>query len=345
MGAGYAFISAYLKGEEAKVITSDHISGMSRASGISDVLDAIRDTDVGGYLDGLDIQSFDELDEQLWAYFGECLRRLEWFKNLPSDIRKMLNAYVVKYDVLNMKAVLQGLSTGKKPRPIPVGIIHQQGLLEALFNAEDVEGITEVVSGCGLGEYASVLEGYDVEEGVKSRLSVEGGLDEIYYRDLMGVTKRMKDGNTLSRVFSIIADMVNLQIIVRSVLKETGAEAAEYTIDGGYLISEQVAKELISMKLADIPANLANAEYRSMVEEIISNYDKSKSLAVVEEIIDKNKFKLLRDILAPRLLSPLVAVWYLVIKEIELRNLRMVMKAAFDGISIEEIKDYLVVSS
>ena len=40
--------------------------------------------------------------------------------------------------------------------------------------------------------------------------------------------------------------------------------------------------------------------------------------------------------------SPLVAVWYLVIKEIEMRNLRLILKAAFDGISIEEIKDYLV---
>jgi V/A-type H+-transporting ATPase subunit C len=343
LGAGYAFITAYLKGEEAKIVTSEHIGSLTRTTGISDVLDVIRDTDVGGYLDGLDIQNFDELDEQLWTYFGECLRRLEWFKGLPSDIRKLLNAYIVKYDVLNIKAVLQGISTGSKPEPIPVGIIHRQELLETLFGAEDVDGIREVLSGCGLEEYASALAEYNVEEGTRSRLSVEAGLDEIYYRDLMNATRRMKDGGTLTRVFGVIADMVNLQIVMRSVIKETGAEVAEYAIDGGYLISEQTAKDLAAMKPGDLPAAMDNAEYRGMVEEIISNYERTRSLAVVEEIIDKNKLRLLGDILAPRVMSPLVAVWYLVMKEIELRNLRMVMKAAFDGISIEEIRDYLVV--
>jgi vacuolar-type H+-ATPase subunit C/Vma6 len=44
-------------------------------------------------------------------------------------------------------------------------------------------------------------------------------------------------------------------------------------------------------------------------------------------------------------MSPLVAIWYLVLKEIEVRNLRLSLKAVFDGISPEEIKEYLVFSS
>jgi V/A-type H+-transporting ATPase subunit C len=342
MGAGYAFISAYLKGEEAKVITSDHVTGVSRTMSVQDVLDTIRDTDVGSYLDGVSVQTFDELDEQLWTYFGECLRRLEWFKNLPSDIRRILNAYMVKYDVLNIKAALQGLSTGKKPGQIPVGVIHNHGLLDELFNAGDVESIVELLNGCKLGSYAAALEGYSIDEGDKSRLLVEARLDGEYYRALLGVTKGMKDGAMLSRALGVIADMINLQVLLRSVIGELGSEAAGYAVGGGYMISEPVVRDLISLKLTDIPDRLENAEYRGMVEEIISNYDRSKSLAVVEETIDKNKFRLLKDMLSPRVLSPLVAVWYLVIKEIEVRNLRLILKAAFDGVSIEEIKDYLV---
>ena len=81
------------------------------------------------------------------------------------------------------------------------------------------------------------------------------------------------------------------------------------------------------------------------MEEITGNYDKSKSLAVVEETVDRYRLRLLKDVLAPRVLSPLVAVWYLVIKEIEVRNLRLILKSAFDGIAIEEIKSSLVFSS
>ncbi len=345
MGAGYAFISAYLKGEEAKVITSDHVGSMSRTAGIQEVLETIRDTDIGGYLEGVTVQTFDELDEQLWIYLGECLRRLEWFKNLPSDIGKLLKAYIVKYDVLNIKAALQGISTGKKPRPIPVGVIHNYGVLDELFNAEDAESIVGLLNSCRLGNYASILEGYSLDEGDKTRLLVEARLDGEYYRELAVITKGMKDGATLSRVFGIMMDMINLQIILRAVIGEMGSEAAGYTISGGYMISEAVAKDLIALKLTDIPDRLDNAEYRSMVEEIISNYDKSKSLAVVEETIDRYKLRLVKEILSPRVLSPLVAAWYLVIKEIEVRNLRLILKAAFDSISLEEIKDYLVLSS
>ncbi len=342
MGAGYAFISAYLKGEEAKVITSDQVSAMSRTSGVQEVLETVRDTDVGSYLEGVSVQTFDELDEQLWTYFGECLRRLEWFKSLPSDIRRMLSTYILKYDVLNIKASLQGISTGKKARQIPVGVIYNSGLLDGLFGAENVEGIIELLNGCRLGNYADALEGYSVDEGDKSRLLAEARLDGEYYRQLNGVTKGVKDGATVSRAFSLITDMLNLQIILRSVMSEMGAEAAGYAVSGGYMISESVAKDLIALKLNEIPDRLDNAEYRSIVEEIISNYDRTKTLAVVEEIIDKNKYRMLRDMLAPRVLSPLVAVWYLVLKEIEVRNLRLVLKAAFDGIAIEEVRDYLV---
>ena len=41
-------------------------------------------------------------------------------------------------------------------------------------------------------------------------------------------------------------------------------------------------------------------------------------------------------------MSPLVIAWYLIIKEGEIRNLRLILKAAFDGISADEIKEYLV---
>ena len=69
MGVGYAFISAYLKGEEAKTLTSSHVSDISKDAGIQDVLDVVRETDVGYYLRGVAIQTFDELDEHLWLYF------------------------------------------------------------------------------------------------------------------------------------------------------------------------------------------------------------------------------------------------------------------------------------
>ena len=51
-----------------------------------------------------------------------------------------------------------------------------------------------------------------------------------------------------------------------------------------------------------------------------------------------------QGILSPRVMTPLMIVWYLIVKEVEIKNLRLVLKAAFDNIPVDEIKRYLVFS-
>jgi vacuolar-type H+-ATPase subunit C/Vma6 len=43
-------------------------------------------------------------------------------------------------------------------------------------------------------------------------------------------------------------------------------------------------------------------------------------------------------------MSPVMIVWYLILKETEIRNLRLVIRALFDNVPLEEIKGYLVVT-
>jgi vacuolar-type H+-ATPase subunit C/Vma6 len=51
---------------------------------------------------------------------------------------------------------------------------------------------------------------------------------------------------------------------------------------------------------------------------------------------------MLQQMLSPRVLSPLVMAWYLILKEVEVRNLRLVLKTIVDGVPVQEIRDYLV---
>jgi len=341
----YAFMSAYLKGEEARLVTPDHINKMSKTSNIQDALAIIKDTDIGDYLEGVAIKTFDDLDKYLWEYFGECPERLEWFKPVPADILKILKAYIAKYDVLNIKAALQAISTGKKTKLIPVGLIHNYGLLDELSSAEDVDSIIELLTKCKLESYASILEGYKIDGGAESRLLTEARLDGEYYKNLLNIAKGIKDGSVLAQAFSIIIDLTNLQMASRAIIEGMDAEVAGYTIAGGYMTSEKVIKELLSLKLTELPGKWRNTLYYDVAEAVSSSYTRTKNISIVEEIIEKHKFRLSKEILSPRLLSPLVLVWYLILKELEIRNLRLILKAMFDNIPLEEIKQYLVLPS
>ena len=341
--AKYAFISAYLKSAETKTVTSDQISRLPKTASPQDVLEAIKDTDIGKYLEEVPIKTFDDSDKYLWQYFGQRLEELEWLKLMPADMRKILNAYRMKYDVINIKVVLLGISTGKKAKVIPVGVIYSRGLLDEFSRAAEVSDVIKVLIECNLGAYASILREYVAGEA-EPKFLTEAKLDREYHQSLLNLPKGIRDGPLLAKAFSIIMDMTNLQLVTRAIIEGIGPEAGELVISGGYIIPETVARDLLSHKLTDIPGILGGTQYRDVAEEVVASYNRTKSITAVEEVIDKHKFRLLKEMLSPRVMTPLMIAWYLIVKEVEIKNLRLVLKATFDNIPVEEIRGYLVFS-
>ena len=346
--AKYAFMSAYLKGAESKVLTQEHIDRLSRLSNVPDVmanvrevLEIIKDTDAGKYLEEALVKTFDDSDRYLWHYFSECLESLGRLKLVPAEVRRVLAAYTMKYDVINIKATLQAIAAGKKAKTVPVGVIHNQGLLDELARAEGVSDVIGVLRECRLGDYADILMEYSAEDK-KSQFLTEARLDGAYYDNLLKVSRDIPDGALLAKAFSLIIDMTNLSLVSRALVEEIGSLASEVVIKGGYMISDRVARELLEHKLADLPSTLGIIQYREIAEEIVAGYGRTKSITVVEETVDRHRFRLLRDMLSPRVMTPLVLAWYLIVKELEVRNLRLILKTTFDGIPVEEIKEYLV---
>jgi vacuolar-type H+-ATPase subunit C/Vma6 len=335
-------MSAYLKGEEPKAVTAEHMDRMSRAASMQDALATIRETDVGRYLEEVPINTFDDLDRALWAYLSQRISHVEAIKFLPGDMLKVSRAYTAKYDVSNLKAALLGISTGEKSPMIPVGIIHNNGLLDELSGAENVDAIIEILTKCKLGGYVPILKEYSTTGEARERLLVEFGLDGEYYKSMLATAKSVREGSVLSKAFGLVIDLTNLQIACRAIIEGIGTDAAECTIAGGYMITDKAIRDLLSFNLTDIPRRLENSRYRNIASEVLSNYDRTKSITAVEETIDKHKFRLLKEILSPVVLSPLVMAWYLIFKEVEIRNLRWILKAIADGVSGEEVKRYLV---
>lgn len=343
-GIGYAFISAYLKGEEAKILSSEHVNTVFTSENVQDVIDSIRDTNIGDYLEGLEINTFDDVDEQLWKYFNDCMTRIVWFRNVPKDARKLLQAYVYKYDILNIKTSLQNILAGEKTKGIPAGTVYNDGLLDDLINAENLDEVISLLNSARLSEYADVLEGYRLEDGFRREVLTDTGMENIYYHNLIEMTGKLKGGDVLLKVFQTSLDMTNLQIILRTVVNQSDSIASGQTISGGYLLSDELIRDMSSIKLQDIPVRIDFPVYRNAIEGIIEGYEKDRNISVINESIDKLKFNILREILSPKIMSPAVVIWYVLLKETEIRNVRLILKAVIDNIPLEEIRDYLVIA-
>jgi vacuolar-type H+-ATPase subunit C/Vma6 len=335
-------MTAYLKGQEARIITSEHFSRLSKVASIQDAILEIRDTTIGSYLEGLDITNFNDLDASLWKYFGESLRYLQWFRLLPKDVSILLKTYSVKYDVANIKAVLQSISTGKKATMIPVGEIADRGLLDELGAARDIESIVKVLNECKLRDYAKVVEGYQAGGDSKAWLVVDTGLGNLFYRSLKKTTRKLGDASILTKAISAMIGMTNLQTIMRAIIEGTTIQALDYLIKGGADISDETAGELLSCKLNELPARLEGTLYGEAVQEIVTEYEKTNNISVIAEVMGKHSFKIAREMLSIKLLSSVTALWYVILKESEVRSLRLTLKAVFDNIPLEEIRKLVV---
>jgi len=340
----YAFISAYLKSQEPKLVTAEQVTTMAKTAYVPDALSVIRNTDIGGYLEDKAIGTFDEIDQQLWGYFDHCLKQVASFQFLPQDILRISRAYTAKYDVFNVKIALQGIDTGHRAGMIPLGVIHDCQQLGTLARIESIEDINQLLIFCQLENYTAVLKEHKGNVSPQAKLITEAGLDSEYFKNLMNMTRRVKDGAVLAKAFGLTIDLTNLQIVSRAIIDGIGVEVADYTISEGYLLSATAIREMLSVKLSALADRLTKTPYHDVAIEMSSSYDRSDSITAVNDVIDKHRYQMLCHILAPRVLSPLVMAWYLVLKEIEIRNLRLVFKALLNNIPLEEIMNYLVLS-
>ncbi len=338
----YPFIASYVKGEEAHLLTPEHFDRLATVKDVLEALEVIRDTDIGNYLGSYPAKAFDDLDERLWLYLDESISFIKWLKPVPSKILSIIKVYMVKYDVLNIKAALRNLATGNEARFIPLGTIHDMGLLPELAGASSSGSVKEILDRCGLIDYSTLLASYSTDAEVRDRLIAEAKLDRKYYHSLLKVAQKIGDSAAFVRVIGTLMDMTNINIVFRALTKNLGESAAAYTVGDGYRISAKDVGRLLKAKFKDIPAQVPDL-YRSLASEVANQYEKVGSATVVEGIVDRYKFSLLTELLSRKLMSPLIIVWYLILKETEIKNLRLVFKAAFDGRLPEEIKDSLVI--
>ncbi len=335
---GYAFISAYIKSAESRTVGVDILDGLSQQPEPQDVLNALKGTHVGSYLEEVTQDTFRDVDMNLWRYFSACIAELGWFKLMPSDMRRILAAYSERYTVFNIKAALRSLGVGGGADMIPVGTLSDRGLLGRLAEAGDTDVLADVLADADLPEYASIVRGY--KEGEDMALTAEAALDRAYYRSLLSLP--VKDGE-LSKALRLMVDMANLKLIVRALAADRAQAAVGLVIEGGYVISEVVAGQLLTQRIADMASVVGGGPYLDMVRDVAAAYERDGA-AVAEEVIEQYRFAMLKDMLAIRLMSPVMILWHLIAKETEVRNLRLLFKAAFDGLPIARIRGYMLFS-
>ncbi len=335
--ARYAFISAYLKGEEARIVSAGQMEEvMRRAGSIQEALEIMGDSDIGEYLLAQPITTFDDADTYLWRYMGECLRQCEILM-IPPEMTRIVKLYVEKYDVLNIMIKLWMMLTDETASFFPLGGIYNRDYLEKMSDAQELDDAYEILAECNLGDYIRIIENGTVTDA-RAVSETEVRLRNHYNYKVLNTFRHLPDGQLLVQAFESTIDTANLQTIFRLSLVDDYAGDAPI-LSGGRTLSEDLIRELLTMKPAEITGKLENTGYHAIAQDISREYEKTRDISVVDAITDTYGSHLLKDLLAPRVLSTSTMLWYLMIKEREIRKVRLVFRMLTDGIPADEIRD------
>lgn len=336
------FMTALLKSQETRLVGREHLERMSAATAGTDVRATLHDTDIGAWLAAASWRNAEERDHSLWSYLAATLGAIELRRFFPREARRFSRSYLLKYDVANIKAVLQALALGGRPRLAPIGVMHAKRMMEDLAAVQSREALDETLTRAGLRKYALALHASGSHGGRRGRLAMEAALEGEYYRELRHAVRGLIGGHLLTAACGLLHDLANLSILCRLLVAGATIEDAAAFIPGGNQLDEQDLHDALAHGLHDLPRRLESEPYRKVAADVTAAYERAGSVAAIEAVIERHRVAALRDLLASSLAPAAVIAWFIVLKETELRNVRLLLTAAEDDLALDEVRRHLL---
>ncbi|MBN2297103.1 MAG: V-type ATPase subunit [Deltaproteobacteria bacterium] len=334
----YAFTTALFKAEEAKDLSMAMMREALQKSSIDDAVVSMKGSSIGAYLDRNLVKTFEEANKCLHRYIRDCLEHILAFRP-PKEMVLIAQAYLIKFDVLNIKVALRRLIENAEAPFTEAGKIFEKGFLKELSQAQGIEDIAGIMQRCSLHSYARVVEQLD-DINLRNVVKAETELDKIYFKELEELLGQTDDSDILKKALGIMVDLINLRILLRAVFKNQPAKEEAF-IAGGEMFSTRKLTTLAELKAPELITALDHTRYSGLIREVMKDYDTRKDIRVVEKATDSQQLRLIRELLSPKVFSPAMVFLMLMVKEWEVRSARLVLKAVSESIPASTLSDYL----
>lgn len=266
----------------------------------------------------------------------------------PDELDLLINAYLKRNDVFNIKTILRGKYVKADEEEIkslllPAGSLSYSQLTDLMKPAT----IEEALKNSGMissEELKEALEGYKKENTLAA---IEAALDHAYYKELLQFTKRLSRQEKLFREF-IESEIEILNILTLLRLKRENLDNSSIKKYLFFFNSKEKDEGLIKMlnagDLDSLSKLLEKKQYGSIIKEGLKNLKEKGTIIDLE--IELYKFLLKKSMLLQHQhpLSVDVILGYMFAKEIEVKNLRTIIKGKQLSMDENFIENQLVMA-
>jgi len=311
--------------------------------------------EISGFLQETDYKK--DIDRHAARFSGAQLLEKSVVSNLSSsfeklkrisseDIKRIIEEYLKRNDIENIKTVIRGVATKTEASKIADTIIESGTLSREYYESLiSMKSMNDVVKGFGIinAEEEGILS--LIEEG-KSLAEIENVIDKAYYLNLVNFSKKIsKQGRIMKEFLSAEMEVTNILTVIR--LKKAGKFPKD--IEGMVFYMDEkkydkFLKDLVNSKsIEDIFAIIEKSRFAECVKNGIEQFRKNSSMIDFEIGMKKyllSRYKLLAH---KNMLSIDSILSYMFSKDVEARNLRIIVKGKQLGVGNEFIEKQIIV--
>ncbi|HYM39157.1 MAG TPA: ATP synthase A1 subunit C [Thermoplasmata archaeon] len=259
-------------------------------------------------------------------------------------LRAMIGRYLDRYDLENIKTIVRAKTYGAAAEDVaedlvPAGSFSEEFLTQ-LVDAPSLDAVFRELEDT---IYANALSILGKKPGDVSNWSDwEDLISRLYYAELLASIPTATDANRLMRQFvEREIDILNLKTLLRAWSAKAKFQR-EIFLDGGFEMTVDELHELVTL---DKPNLIQGLQAYSFYEDIAAALEKVEETGIGVLIRRVEKVHLLGAARYAHLhpLSILPILDFIVLKDREATNIRLIARGKESGLPVETIRELLVV--
>lgn len=336
----HPYTFARVSAMRAKLIEKEDYHKMLKMT-ISEIIEFIGEFGYRKAIDELSVNysGVDLIERAMFKHYTETILKL---KRISKDeVGILINAYVRRWDFLNIKTILRGKYSKFKTDYInsllvPVGNLDYDELT-SLTRLENIEDILKQIK---ILDFDKIKPAFESFIKTNHLIELENALDSLFYNNLNELSLRIKKGGDIFKQFlETSLDVINIKLLLK--LKRANMpkqEIKKLLFRGGTLFNERFIEKAASADFENLIEQLKKTIYKEAFDERTE-----ESMIEIELELDKLLIKKSFVSWHRHPLSALAILGFMLAKEAEVKNITTIARAKQLGIGNDFIEKKLII--
>lgn len=252
------------------------------------------------------------------------------------EVVKLIDAYLIRNDINNLKIILRGLQTGEDKEKIKDNLFYATVNNKNFFiNILNCDNVKKAINRLTFLSKSKLKFSIDMIDQGNNLMYVENLLDHYMYDKIIETTKKLEGSDSIILDYlNAEVEAINLKVLLRMKHEKENSKN---------IIPLLIKPKRNTLKLVENSYDeIINYLEKTRFKSVFSGKEKT-DLVSVESLIDKGMIMTVIRLLRQKPLSAEIIFGYLLAKEAEMRNIRLIIKAKDFSLPNEFIEKQLVI--